>query len=478
MAFKESLSTGHLPVVHIKTFTSLRSHFSKSWQFSFLRPWIYDRFIVTCHDNTLFVLDPEEGTIVGVLTLQYSISDLATAGRHLFILYQTGSSRAVVKLSIHPSLIKLKASPFMKLVGNLSAASSRSGSREALDQLHTEKSSKVHVSPKKEIMASSDQGEVEPRVKEIFKPLEEADGAESEKPIELVDLKVTPVVDGTVEEEGGGSVKMERVCELAAAVVEDKTGLEKEESKEQSGSIGRLAETRVDDVYTETETSPAVVETVTKQNKEREKQVIDTPTRSADVGSLSPEPTTVTSNESGKYNQAEIQSSPKKELEPEKDSDSIPEHTRGKLNIPALALVHGLSHVKADLKEIKGALKLGKLTEFISQAAYISPTLQKKEEHISYTVGSNEVVRLPGDPPSGDKEDKATPIVAATPIDPEEQRRRLRMVVMVEQDEDVVVATKSPSKTKKTRKRKTRKTSKHSSAASELNNMAVMGNKV
>ena len=403
---------------------------------------------------------------------------LATSGGHLFVLCNPGSSRSIIKLSLHPSFVKLKSAAFLKVssfVGNLSTTSSRSSSRDALDQLHITEKSEVQVSPKKEKKVLTDGGGGEVKegtaIEDKRKPVEEL-AAEVEGGETLnrdVVRKQSPVVpDETVETDGVGSKDSQG--EVETAVVEDRAGDQdrKVETKELNDDTNLQGEAENDHFTRETDLVAAAVKQDNVES-ETEKQVIDTPQESAQVDSLLPEPRVSDETSTNKSTQAEIDASPtiKKELESEKESGSIPEHSRGKSLIPTLALVQGISHVKADLKEIKGALKLDKLTEFISQATSHSPTPTRKSEHVSFSVSSNEVVRLPGDGLPGDKDVPPTPTIAPTSIDPEEQRRRLRMAEMVEQDEDIVVASKSPSKPKKSRKRKTKKSSKHSSAASE-----------
>lgn len=464
---------------------------------------------------------------MGILSLQCLISGVAAASGQIFVLCRVGSSGSIVRLFVHPSLVKLKSSPFLNIhhfVGNLSAASSRSSSREALDQLHTHTVQfEGRSSPKPELHGQEeekvfpkfeeqpktpvDQGETEklrplekrqvekqeikqPEVEGVADKLKllggdrETVGGASGRTCDSdvgVDKRVSPDDERVSEAVEKDDVVREEMCVDQEGVVKggadvhvrvgEKQAEEEEEGqvkKEGAGESGVLEETKIDEVNKETDM--AAVETTTKLSKEEGK------TDELNVDSTSQE-SSKDDNAFTTDSSAEISSvvksphnntktSPTNELESERDSSSILDNSKGKSIIPTLALVHGITSVKADLKEIKGALKLGKLTEFISQATSHSPILQHKTDHpTTFSVGSNEViVKLPGNPTSDDKEDIPTPVV----IDPEEQQRWLRMAETAERDEDVVVATKSPSKVRKTRKRKTKKSSKHSSATSEL----------
>ena len=488
MAFKEALSTRHLPTVNVKSVASLQPQFSKTWQFTLLQPWITDRFILTLHNNTLFVLDPEEGKIIGTLSLQCSISALAASGGHIFLIYQaTTTLRKIVKLSIHPALVKLRSSPVLnagRFAGNLSAASSRAGSREGLDLIQTDKSEgraspflgRTGVKKGRIRTNEGDKSHFEEKSTLVCRnntceeSLRESGGEKDSRKVEL------PKTDSTVAEENSESVETGEVLskgmidnrgvvveDMAASVErrnEDEVKSAKCDSEKKSLEAERS--TVVDVSQTESEQVAA------KTTQGYESKIMEQAEKQTSVDAI----TVIPTDNSSKLAKAEVskESPTKKELEPEKDSSSISEHSRGKSIIPSQALAQGISHVKADLKEIKGALKLGKLTEFLSQAKHHSPTSQRKhEQHTTYSV-SNDIVKLSTDGPSVDQDVQVTsPTHVATPtVDPEEQRRRLRMAEIVERDdEDVVVATKTQTKTRKTRKRKTKKSSKHSSAASE-----------
>ena len=444
----------------------------------------------------LFILDPEEGNIIGVLSLQCSILGLATSGGHIFLMCQATNSRKIIKLSIHPSLVKLRSNPLLnagRFAGNLSAASSRAGSHEALDQIHIDRDGKNDgtASPKlrragreKEERALTEEGQKAVQLTKVEeKPpavsssssgpckesAREGKGEKDSNEVELVN-----VVGGSseeVEKDGVTSKEMTKdrgvAVEETAALVERQKEAEENEVKSEEIEKESLEAKQLADVdISQTESEQVAVKTTpgdenNRTEREDKPGIVDTTT--IDLA--------VPTGNSEKLAKADGQTSPmKKEPESEKESSSIPEQSRGKSIIPTLVLAHGISHVKADLKEIKGALKLGKLTEFISQATHHSPTLQRKsDQHTAYSV-SSDVVRLSTDTQSSaDQEIRATPTtVAPLTVDPEEQQRRLRMAEMVEQDdEDIVVATKSQTKARKTRKRRTKKSSKHSSAASK-----------
>ena len=446
-----------------------------------------DRFILTFHNNTLFVLDPEEGNIIGVLSLQCSISCLTTSGGHVFLMCQATNSRKIIKLSIHPSLVKLTSSPFLnvgRFAGNLSAASSRAGSHEGLDQIHIDKNSKNEgtISPprpnlagkhKEERILSEEAARVEEKLP--TESLREADGEKDAGEIKLVKPDSPMMEERNEEVEKGGVTGKEMTKDRGVPIEETAALVERvAENESHSGVLERESLeakclTDVDVGQTESSEQVAAITTPGDKSKGTEQ-----PERAGVVDTTEADSVVPIDNS----DKADGQSSPAKtkELESEKESSSSPEQTRGgKSIIPTLALAQGISHVKADLKEIKGALKLGKLTEFLSQATHHSPTLQRKSDQHSTYSASNDVVRLSTDTPSSaNQEVRATPTSVAPPIvDPEEQQRRLRMAETVERDdEDVVVATKSQTKAsqtkaRKTRKRRTKKSSKHSSAASE-----------
>jgi hypothetical protein len=459
-----------------------------------------DRFILTFHNNTLFVLDPEEGNIIGVLSLQCSISALATSGGHIFLMCQATNSRKIIKLSIHPSLVKLRSTQFLnagRFAGNLSAASSRAGSREALDQIHIDKDSKSEgrISPRPPNLAGkqneeripTEEGEMAAKIEEKLS-LKESDGVK-----DISDVKViksdSPMVEGRSEDvEKDGVTGKEMTKDCGVPVEETAALVERLEENEKLQSGGILEEesleakwlTGTDASQTESERAAA------KTTPSDESRVAEQPENTRVVDTTTVDSVVHASvDNSNNLPKADGKPATKKELESEKESSSIPEQSKGgKSIIPTLALVQGISHVKADLKEITGVLKLGKLTEFISQATHHSPTLQRKSEQHSTYFASSDTVRLSTDTSSSaNQEVRAVPTTVAPPttialptVDPEEQRRRLRMAEMVERDRDdenIVVATKSQSKARKTRKRRTKKSSKHSSAASEWLSVTV-----
>ena len=411
----------------------------------------------------------------------------------MFILCRTSSSKPIIKLSIHPSFTKLKSSPYLnvrRFVGTLSAGSSRSGSREALDQIHKDKESKSE-----ELLTPQQQsGQAEQKEEREFtegkcetdeklsgghegaaRELKEKDG---DVKVHETDSHTADETSEVVDSDGVSSKESVDDQEVMIEGTADQVERQREEDKgcDERDQQKRERESNVANGNTETPPPTAdnntfdsahEYEMVSKQSEREEKPILESRQESSQPGSVSLESTVdsfASTSESVEPAKAPLEESENKDLESEKESSSVPEHSRGKSIIPTAALAHGISHVKADLKEIKGALKLGKLTEFISQATSHSPILQRKSEQTSYSVGG-EVVRLSSETPL---DVCATPSVTSAPVDPEEEQRRVLMAKMVEQDEDIVVATKSQSRTKKTRKRKTRKTSKLSSATSKL----------
>ena len=380
--------------------------------------------------------------------------------------------------------MKLRSTPFLnagRFAGNLSAASSRAGSREALDQIHVDKDSKIEgrISPKppnlagkqKEERVPTKEGETAAKVEKRL-PTEvsrETDGEKDSNDVEVIKPESLTVEGKSEDVEKDGVDCGVPVWETAALV-------ERQEENEKVQIEGVLEEesletkllTDIDVIRTESEQVAA------KTTPSDESRVAEQPENTGVVDITTVD--SVVPKVDGKTSPAAT----KKELESEKDSSSVSEQSRGgKSIIPTLApLAQGISHVKADLKEITGALKLGKLTEFISQATHHSPTLQRKSEQHSTYSASSDTVKLSTDTPlSANQEVRAVPTTVAPPttiapptVDPEEQRRRLRLAEMVERDlddENIVVATKSQTKARKTRKRRTKKSSKHSSAASE-----------
>ena len=69
-----------------------------SWQFTKLVPWT-DEWIVSCHGNTVWVLEPHTLSCKGMMTLGQVIVDIAVNKQDLYLLI-VGHQRALVKLSL------------------------------------------------------------------------------------------------------------------------------------------------------------------------------------------------------------------------------------------------------------------------------------------------------------------------------------------------------------------------------------------
>lgn len=146
VAFKEALSTRHLPAVSLKTWPSVTAQYNKAWQFTQLCPWVADQFIITFSEDTLFVLDPVGGNIVGVLSLEHPITSLATSGVYVYVLC-IKAQKSILRLAIHPSFSRGKVLAPSRLsfhISDFKVGGSRdttpfSGSRERLDEVDEHK---------------------------------------------------------------------------------------------------------------------------------------------------------------------------------------------------------------------------------------------------------------------------------------------------------------------------------------------------
>lgn len=67
-------------------------------------PWL-QKFVVTYHESTLWVLDPTTSTVVGVLCLEHKISSIATSGKFVYVLCD-GIARPLARFTVHPSFFK------------------------------------------------------------------------------------------------------------------------------------------------------------------------------------------------------------------------------------------------------------------------------------------------------------------------------------------------------------------------------------
>ena len=94
------VTSKHLPTIQVQSWPAPAIHFSESWQFSLLHPWL-DGFVVTHQDKTLWVLDPETMAVAGVLSLDHRITSVVPCGSHLYLLCG-GVASPLVRLEIQP----------------------------------------------------------------------------------------------------------------------------------------------------------------------------------------------------------------------------------------------------------------------------------------------------------------------------------------------------------------------------------------
>ena len=104
MLYKEALSTQHLPRVPLQTWSSLVPSYNKAWQFSSVRPWVGEHFVVTTSDHTLFVLDPN-GSVVGVLSLGHPINMFAITRGFVYLLCND-LKKPICRVSVKQSFLK------------------------------------------------------------------------------------------------------------------------------------------------------------------------------------------------------------------------------------------------------------------------------------------------------------------------------------------------------------------------------------
>ena len=105
--FRDAVASGHLPSIPTHTWSASPTQFSDSWQFSLVYP-LLNRFIVTLQERTLWVLDPENIVVVGVLTLEHPITAIATCGSRIYVLCG-GVGRPLARLSVHPAIVRAEA---------------------------------------------------------------------------------------------------------------------------------------------------------------------------------------------------------------------------------------------------------------------------------------------------------------------------------------------------------------------------------
>ncbi len=105
VVFKEALSTQSLPRVPLYSWSSLIPSYNRAWQFTAVLPWVGENFVVTLSDHTLFILDPENGLIVGVLTLGHQISDISITRSFVYILCND-LKKPVCRISVKQSFLR------------------------------------------------------------------------------------------------------------------------------------------------------------------------------------------------------------------------------------------------------------------------------------------------------------------------------------------------------------------------------------
>lgn len=123
MGFKEALSSHHLPAVVINSVPTSPLCFSRSWQFSTLHPMLGGKFVVTFQENTIFVLDPVNGVIVGAASLKDNIKSVSMSGGFLYIL-SGAVSKAIFRVAVHHSYVTMECEPAKHLRSTLSTPSS------------------------------------------------------------------------------------------------------------------------------------------------------------------------------------------------------------------------------------------------------------------------------------------------------------------------------------------------------------------
>ncbi len=84
--YKEALSTQALPRVPLHSWSSLVPSYNRAWQFNAVLPWVGEHFVITCSEHTLFILDPKNGLIVGVLAIGHAITDIAVTRSFVYLL--------------------------------------------------------------------------------------------------------------------------------------------------------------------------------------------------------------------------------------------------------------------------------------------------------------------------------------------------------------------------------------------------------
>ena len=66
------------------------------------------KYVVTFQDNTVFVLDPLKGTVVGISAFKTNVKSVCTSGGFLYILCES-KQKAIVRVAVHHSLVTLES---------------------------------------------------------------------------------------------------------------------------------------------------------------------------------------------------------------------------------------------------------------------------------------------------------------------------------------------------------------------------------
>lgn len=134
MAFKEALSSQPLPAVLVHSVSTSPANFSRSWQFSTLHPMLGGKFVVSLHENALFVLDSRSGVVVGVSVFMDPIKSISTSGGFLYILSNVASkSTVLLRVAVHYSYVTTEREPWkLQITTPTSVNNSPLGSLESL----------------------------------------------------------------------------------------------------------------------------------------------------------------------------------------------------------------------------------------------------------------------------------------------------------------------------------------------------------
>jgi len=174
MTFKDTLTSDHLPVIPVSSVATSGSTYSRSWQFSTLHPWLEGRFIVTFHQETIFVLDVFNGKLVGACTFQEPIRSIAVSGGVLYMLLVSSvTGKSIVRVSVHHSFMPVEMTLRKPQPISTSNSSTPYGSTENL------------------LSNVSQENEVEGREKSIEKSDKSTAGVRGSRPSELP-LKASP----------------------------------------------------------------------------------------------------------------------------------------------------------------------------------------------------------------------------------------------------------------------------------------------